>query len=66
VSEVAGRAAPKIIDFGLAKALTQKLTLDTLYTRAGTLVGTPEYMSPEQANCHRGKPLVRPVRLEKV
>ena len=49
VAEVDGRAAPKIIDFGVAKALTQRLTADTLCTRAGALVGTPEYMSPEQA-----------------
>jgi len=49
VTEVDGRAAPKIIDFGVAKALTQGLTAETMYTRAGTLVGTPEYMSPEQA-----------------
>ena len=49
VTEVDGRPAPKIIDFGVAKALTQKLTSDTLFTRAGALVGTPEYMSPEQA-----------------
>ena len=49
VTEVDGRPAPKIIDFGVAKALTQKLTADTMYTRAGALIGTPEYMSPEQA-----------------
>jgi non-specific serine/threonine protein kinase/serine/threonine-protein kinase len=49
VTEVDGRAAPKIIDFGVAKALAQRLTADTLLTRAGALVGTPEYMSPEQA-----------------
>ena len=49
VTEVDGRAAPKIIDFGVAKALSQRLTAQTLYTRAGALVGTPEYMSPEQA-----------------
>jgi len=49
VTEVDGRAAPKIIDFGVAKALTQKLTADTMFTRVGALVGTPEYMSPEQA-----------------
>jgi eukaryotic-like serine/threonine-protein kinase len=49
VTEVDGRAAPKIIDFGVAKALAQGLTGDTLHTRVGTLVGTPEYMSPEQA-----------------
>jgi serine/threonine protein kinase len=47
---VDGRAAPKIIDFGVAKALTQKLTADTMFTRVGALVGTPEYMSPEQAD----------------
>ncbi len=49
VTEVDGRPAPKIIDFGVAKALTQKLTADTMFTRVGALVGTPEYMSPEQA-----------------
>ena len=49
VTEVDGRAAPKIIDFGVAKALAQRLTADTLLTHAGALVGTPEYMSPEQA-----------------
>ena len=49
VTEVDGQPAPKIIDFGVAKALTQKLTADTMLTRVGALVGTPEYMSPEQA-----------------
>jgi tetratricopeptide (TPR) repeat protein len=49
VAEVDGRAAPKIIDFGVAKALTQRLTADTMFTRVGALLGTPEYMSPEQA-----------------
>jgi serine/threonine protein kinase len=49
VTELDGRPAPKIIDFGVAKALTQKLTADTMFTRVGTMVGTPEYMSPEQA-----------------
>ena len=39
VTEADGRAAPKIIDFGVAKALTQKLTVDTLFTRVGTLLG---------------------------
>jgi len=43
------QAAPKIIDFGIAKALTQPLTERTLYTEQGRFVGTPEYMSPEQA-----------------
>ena len=50
VTEVDGRPAPKIIDFGVAKALTQKLTPDTMFTRVGALVGTLEYMSPEQAD----------------
>jgi len=50
VAEVNGKPEPKIIDFGVAKALTQKLTIDTMFTRAGALVGTPEYMSPEQAS----------------
>jgi non-specific serine/threonine protein kinase/serine/threonine-protein kinase len=39
----------KIIDFGIAKALGQDLTERTLVTRVGQMVGTPEYMSPEQA-----------------
>jgi eukaryotic-like serine/threonine-protein kinase len=50
VTEVDGRPAPKIIDFGVAKAVTRELTAETTFTRAGTIVGTPEYMSPEQAN----------------
>ena len=49
VTEVDGKAAPKIIDFGVAKALTNKLTADIIFTRVGTMIGTPEYMSPEQA-----------------
>ena len=49
VCEVNGRPAPRIIDFGVAKATTQRLTADTLFTRAGAMVGTPGYMSPEQA-----------------
>ncbi|MBX3365356.1 MAG: serine/threonine protein kinase [Phycisphaeraceae bacterium] len=40
---------PKIIDFGVAKALNQPLTEQTLFTAQGHLIGTPEYMSPEQA-----------------
>lgn len=43
------RAVPKIIDFGVAKALNQRLSEQTLYTELGQLIGTPEYMSPEQA-----------------
>ena len=44
-----GRPVPKIIDFGVAKAIGQRLTERTLYTGFGTVVGTLEYMSPEQA-----------------
>ena len=40
---------PKIIDFGVAKATAQQLTERTLYTEWGVMIGTPEYMSPEQA-----------------
>jgi len=40
---------PKIIDFGIAKATAQKLTEQTLHTQMGQIVGTPDYMSPEQA-----------------
>jgi serine/threonine protein kinase len=43
------RPVPKIIDFGVAKAVEQRLTERTVYTQFGTLVGTFEYMSPEQA-----------------
>ncbi|MHC4564855.1 MAG: protein kinase domain-containing protein [Planctomycetota bacterium] len=43
------RAVPKIIDFGIAKAITQPFTEKTSYTEQGQLLGTPEYMSPEQA-----------------
>ena len=43
------QAAPKIIDFGIAKALSQLLTERTLFTEDSRLLGTPEYMSPEQA-----------------
>jgi serine/threonine protein kinase/WD40 repeat protein len=50
VTEVDGRPAPKIIDFGLAKALGggTVLTEHTLYTAYGTAAGTPLYMAPEQ------------------
>ena len=44
-----GRPIPKVIDFGLAKAMHQPLTENTLYTAHGMMVGTPLYMSPEQA-----------------
>jgi WD40 repeat protein/serine/threonine protein kinase len=44
-----GRPVPKVIDFGVAKATEQRLTERTLFTQYGTMVGTLEYMSPEQA-----------------
>ena len=50
VGEVDGEPAPRIIDFGVAKATAQRLTADTMFTRVGTIVGTPGYMSPEQAD----------------
>ncbi len=43
------KPVPKIIDFGVAKALNQRLTERTLFTEQGQLIGTPAYMSPEQA-----------------
>src|SRR5262245_22686588 len=43
------KPVPKVIDFGVAKAIEQRLTEKTLFTQFGALVGTFEYMSPEQA-----------------
>lgn len=43
------KPVPKIIDFGVAKATSQRLTELTVATELGQLIGTPEYMSPEQA-----------------
>ncbi|MFB0554771.1 MAG: protein kinase [Phycisphaerae bacterium] len=50
VSVHGDRAIPKIIDFGIAKAITQPLTEKTFVTFQGQLLGTPEYMSPEQVD----------------
>jgi WD40 repeat protein/serine/threonine protein kinase len=44
-----GKPVPKVIDFGVAKAINQELTEKTLFTAFGHMVGTPQYMSPEQA-----------------
>ena len=43
------KPVPKIIDFGVSKAISQQLTERTLFTRYGQMMGTPVYMSPEQA-----------------
>jgi len=48
-----GKPVPKVIDFGVAKAAGQPLTEKTLVTGLGTVVGTPEYMSPEQAELNQ-------------
>jgi len=44
-----GKPVPKVIDFGIAKATDQRLTERTMFTEFGSIVGTLEYMSPEQA-----------------
>lgn len=44
-----GKPVVKVIDFGIAKALNQQLTEKSIYTAYGQMIGTPSYMSPEQA-----------------
>jgi eukaryotic-like serine/threonine-protein kinase len=44
-----GRAVPKVIDFGVARAIDRQLIQETLFTRFAEMIGTPLYMSPEQA-----------------
>ena len=44
-----GRPVPKVIDFGIAKATGPRLTDRSIYTEVGALIGTLEYMAPEQA-----------------
>jgi len=50
VTDEGGRPVPKIIDFGIAKATDRAAADQTAFTHLGSLVGTPEYMSPEQAS----------------
>jgi eukaryotic-like serine/threonine-protein kinase len=50
VEELDQKPVPKIIDFGLAKAAGPRLTEMTMFTEVGAMVGTPAYMSPEQAD----------------
>ena len=50
VTEVDGKPVPRIIDFGVAKATSQRLNAGTLYTQVGAMIGTLGYMSPEQAD----------------
>jgi eukaryotic-like serine/threonine-protein kinase len=47
------KPVPKVIDFGIAKATSQRLTEKTLFTEFGMIVGTLEYMSPEQAKLNQ-------------
>ena len=49
VTQHEGTPVPKVIDFGIAKATKQRLTEKTLFTRYAHIIGTPAYMSPEQA-----------------
>jgi serine/threonine protein kinase len=49
IAELEGKPTPKVIDFGLAKALGQQLSDATVMMNPGTIVGTLDYMSPEQA-----------------
>jgi hypothetical protein len=49
VTEVDSEPVPKVIDFGVAKAIGHKLTPKTLFTGFNHVIGTPAYMSPEQA-----------------
>jgi eukaryotic-like serine/threonine-protein kinase len=50
VVEVDGKPVPRIIDFGLAKATTPRVVGETIFTQLGHFMGTPGYMSPEQAD----------------
>ncbi len=53
MTEYDGRPVAKVIDFGVAKAVSQPLTEKTMFTGFGQVVGTLEYMSPEQASVNQ-------------
>jgi non-specific serine/threonine protein kinase/serine/threonine-protein kinase len=53
ITEHEGKSVPKVIDFGLAKALGHQLSDASMMTNVGMVVGTPDYMSPEQAELTR-------------
>jgi eukaryotic-like serine/threonine-protein kinase len=54
VTEVEGQPVPKIIDFGIARATEQRADQTVMFTQFGQFIGTPEYMSPEQADLVTG------------
>ena len=53
VTQYDGHPVPKVIDFGIAKATGKQLTERTMFTEIGQIIGTPEYMSPEQAELNQ-------------
>ena len=59
VSETGGRFMPKVIDFGVAKALGTQLTAKMPLSEPGMMIGTPLYMSPEQIGAMGGEPDMR-------
>jgi non-specific serine/threonine protein kinase/serine/threonine-protein kinase len=54
IEEIDGQPMPRIIDFGIAKSLAAQAEGETTFTRAGFYVGTPGFMSPEQADSSLG------------
>lgn len=53
VSTQGERSVPKVIDFGIAKAIDHTIAGQSVFTELGQLIGTPEYMSPEQADARQ-------------